>query len=116
MGKSLLILLFDQLQNLQAFMKTYLISIYLVDVVFNPSREPDELWLQTPETTAQCVAVLFIVVQIVTSLWDRKKVRLDLAGELRSYLQESLFRHYLYYTKEMSQRIPAVEISRAMLG
>jgi len=114
--KSLLILFFDQLHNLQTFMRTYLISIYLLDVVFNPNREPDELWLQTPEQTAWCVAVLLIVIQVMTSIWDRKKVKMDVAGELRSYLQEGLFRHYLYYTKEMAESIPAVEIGRAMLG
>lgn len=114
--RAILIAIMDQTHNAYYLVKTYLLSIYMVDYLFNDATEEDAHVGGSRMRAVYFVAVLFALPMFVTHLWDYTRARLDLAGDLRSHLQTVLFHRYLNYVDEKRQETPPSEIIRVVLG
>lgn len=91
--RTLLTMLLDQIRNGYRFF-VLLLNIYLVDVLFNTKDPKTEEQLLTPSRsdTAMIVGAALVVPMVFVHLAEFIKVRMDLTGHLRLFLQSSLFR------------------------
>jgi ABC-type multidrug transport system fused ATPase/permease subunit len=97
------------MHNFYYLLKTYLVSIYLVDVVF--AKDPEgSLWAGTRWRTAVLVAFLLAVPQFLLHWWDSKKIELNLQGDLCTYFQTCIFTRYFNYTDKARRRNSTAEI------
>jgi len=93
-------MLLCQLSNLNVLL-ALILNQYMVDVLFSaaPGIEA-RLLLPTRQATAYVVGLLWIVPMAVLTFADMVKVRLDVAGRSKRFVQENLFRKYLHYTDD----------------
>lgn len=109
--RTLLTMLLDQIRNGYRFF-VLLLNIYLVDVLFNTKDPKTEEQLLTPSRsdTAMIVGAALVVPMVFVHLAEFIKVRMDLTGHLRLFLQSSLFRKYLNYSDESRSSVPPSEM------
>lgn len=125
--RSCLTLLMDQLKNGYLYL-TLSLGIYMVDVLF--IREEGEkgedrfpyvktlVWMfGLPEgEDAWIVGAMYIAPMAVLHIWDFYKVKLDVSGMSRNYLQTSLFRKYLNYSEQSRASVKEAVIHAALVN
>lgn len=104
--RTLIILMFDQLENLYLLCMLQL-NIYLVDVVLNTKDPESQQKMFAPSRTraenAVMVGGLFAVPQVASHVWEYARLKTKTAGKSRAFLQTNLFRKYMNYN-EASRR------------
>jgi len=111
------IILLDQMQNFYLYFTLY-VNVYLVDVLFNTSSHESEGRLFVPgnrKATAIAIGVMYIVPMLFLHLWDYKKVKLDLGGLVREFLQTNLFRKYLNYSEQSRMMVQSSVMQVAII-
>jgi len=114
--KTWLTIFMDQMQNIYVFWILYA-NIYMVDVLFdvnNPETEK-QLWASTREETALFIAATYIVPMLFIHAWDFVKVRMDVRGSSRTFIQKSLFRKYLNYSEESRLSVQPSDMQLALI-
>eukprot|EP00434_Breviolum_minutum_P000523 symbB.v1.2.000450.t1/scaffold32.1/size405148/23 len=109
--RTLLTIFLDQIRNAYRFF-VLILNIYLVDVLFNKKDPQTQEQLIAPNRTdtAMILGAALVVPMIFVHIAGYIKVRLDLTGRLRLFLQCSLFRKYLNYSDESRISVPPYDM------
>ncbi|CAJ1328439.1 unnamed protein product [Effrenium voratum] len=89
-------LLFDQLKNAYVWF-TLVSSVYMVNVVFGhgTSKTSQELLIpDDPAKTAQVIGLMYVSFPLLLHLWKVVKIKMDLNGRCKLFLQSSMMRNY----------------------
>jgi len=117
----------DQLHNLYLF---FLLTArtYLVNVVFDQDSNDDTsskivtLWrgsesaLQVRIDAARLVAVMYVLPMLILHIWDYMKLKIDIEGHSRVFLQKAIFRKYLNYSEASRQAVRVSHMQVALLS
>mmetsp|Transcript_12335 Transcript_12335/g.28947 ORF Transcript_12335/g.28947 Transcript_12335/m.28947 type:complete len:923 (+) Transcript_12335:157-2925(+) len=118
----MVILLFDQIQNLYAFLLLSL-EVYLIDVILSKDpKDKERLWLRTGPwdgkvLTACVLAFLYVSPMVILHLWDYVKVRwLAVGGMVRKNLQGQLFRRFINMREDIRHKVSPARVASACLA
>uniref|UniRef100_A0A7S2KED4 ABC transporter domain-containing protein n=1 Tax=Zooxanthella nutricula TaxID=1333877 RepID=A0A7S2KED4_9DINO len=122
---SVITMMFDQMKNMYLF---FLLKArtYLVNVVFdtdNPATRAELIGVPPTEpdldarTTAACwVGLTYILPMLFLHIWDISKVKMDLEGRSRVFLQTSIFRKYLNYSEQSRSKVRVSHMQVAIMN
>ena len=114
--RTLLTLILDQFRNSYAIIEL-LLSMYLVDVLFNTedASTKDRLILPDRVSTALIMGCFFVAPMIAVHAVAVLKVHMDLLGNLSLFLQSCLFRKYLNYSDDSRASVAPSEMQSAIM-
>jgi len=103
--------LFDLMKNIYVWF-TLKASVYMVNVVFgHGDNTADELLVRDdPERTAQVIGLLYVLLPLLLHTWKVAKMKLDLNGRSKLYLQSSVMRKYMNFNEESRMEVTQPEV------
>lgn len=107
----LITVIFDQLKNLYVWF-TLKASVYMVNVVFGHKEDAeDELLIRDdPAKTAQVLGLMYVFLPLLLHIWKVTKMKLDLNGRCKLYLQSSVMRKYMNFSEESRLEVTQPEV------
>jgi hypothetical protein len=114
--RSVLIVVLDQMANVYLCFKLA-VSIYMVDVLFQkPWKDTEPYLVLTDDRREACyvISALYIVPLLVLHIWAICKIKLDVDGRSRTWLQRCLFRKYLNYSDASRMKVKFSDIELAI--
>lgn len=107
----LITVIFDQLKNIYVWF-TLKASVYMVNVVFGHSADSeDELLIpEDPAKTAQVLGLMYVLLPLLLHIWKVTKMKLDLNGRCKLYLQSSVMRKYMNFSEESRLEVTQPEV------
>jgi ABC-type multidrug transport system fused ATPase/permease subunit len=114
--RTVLTLILDQLDNVYRFLIITL-RVYMVDTLFaiHDPTSASRLYIPTRLGTACWVAALWVLPHFILHGWDLVKIRLDLHGRSRLYLQTTLFREYMNFSERSREVVPVTDVQSTLL-
>mmetsp|Transcript_20945 Transcript_20945/g.48821 ORF Transcript_20945/g.48821 Transcript_20945/m.48821 type:complete len:844 (-) Transcript_20945:340-2871(-) len=105
--------LFDQLKNAYVWF-TLVSSVYMVNVIFgkDPSDQAELLIPGDPERTAQVLGVMYIALPVLLHVWKVAKLKMDVKGHCKLFLQTSIMRKYMNYSEESRAETTQHEVQK----
>lgn len=126
-SRTVAFIIFDQMQNMYLF---FLLKArtYLVNVVFDTAHEETSAarlispWpfsgtdLERRVGAARLVAVMYVLPMAALHIWSYIKLKLDIQGHSRVYLQTAIFRKYLNYNEASRSSVRVSHMQVALLS
>eukprot|EP00929_Paragymnodinium_shiwhaense_P001615 TRINITY_DN101852_c0_g1_i1.p1 TRINITY_DN101852_c0_g1~~TRINITY_DN101852_c0_g1_i1.p1 ORF type:complete len:948 (+),score=177.87 TRINITY_DN101852_c0_g1_i1:75-2918(+) len=110
--RTLTVMCMDELNNLNLLLRLWL-SIYMVDTVYAAADREEtkhQLLLPSRVATGMLLGVMYLLPMFILHSWALTKVRLDVRGLSRVFIQTNLYRKYLNYTETSREQIPAASM------
>eukprot|EP00929_Paragymnodinium_shiwhaense_P067995 TRINITY_DN34179_c0_g1_i1.p1 TRINITY_DN34179_c0_g1~~TRINITY_DN34179_c0_g1_i1.p1 ORF type:complete len:889 (-),score=196.30 TRINITY_DN34179_c0_g1_i1:98-2764(-) len=101
-----LTLVMDQLSNAYTLL-TIWINMYLVNSVLNVRSDPLDLLLPSRQETLILVCFMLVAPNIFLTIWQKKKLQLDVPGKASLFMRTNLSRRFLNYTEESRGKVSA---------
>jgi ABC-type multidrug transport system fused ATPase/permease subunit len=113
----------DQLSNIFLYV-TLCVGVYLVDTVFDRGKplkvdtvfdpKKQSLLIRDRYPMAVACAIWYVIPAFFLFCWERYKVKMDIRGTIRRFLQKSMMRVYLTYTEASRTRVSPTDLDLAI--
>jgi len=111
--RTLLCIIFDQMRNIYLFFKLWAIT-YMLNVIFNDSDEDTALTVDQRARQAFLIGLGYILPMLALHMWELAKVHIDLTGQSRVFLQDSIITKYLNYDERSRSEVDIADIQIAV--
>lgn len=111
--RTILTLLLDQLKNVYVYVRL-IVSIYMVDTVFNMASHEGLLIADDRLKTSYCIAAIILGPMIILFFVDGAKTNMDIKGRLQRDLSQCLFRKFMNYNQEAQDDVPLPDMMTAL--
>lgn len=106
--QTILSLILDQVSNVCLFVTLY-VGVYMVDTLF--ARGTAKKMNFSKYNTALMIASWYVIPVLMVYAWEMCKVKLDIRGKTKQFLQISMIRTYLEYTPSSLCRVSASDLN-----
>jgi len=110
--RTLVYIFFDQMKNVYLFYKLWALA-YMLNVIFRDASG-SVFTIDARANQAVLIGLGYILPMIVLHAWELAKVRIDISGHSRVFLQDCIITKYLNYDDESRVAVSVAEIQVAV--
>lgn len=105
---------FDMMRNIYTYYKLSAVAYLLNEVFRNDHGELATHHIDARAKQGVLIGLGYIIPMIALHAWELVKVKVDVNGHSRAFLQKSIITRYLNYTAESRQKVDIAEIEIAI--